>query len=566
MVLKSFVDFVKFRTLRSGTVFSQYYVVPNPEFDLDALGLAAAEREMDEPVVDAEDDPDASGEWEDEDDEPLTPLSSTPSTPAPPTDARDAGRNSSSSSSPLSSVPSTPTSRRSRSRKSPARAGPTRAKTQHAVKGSGRKRRRKEHGRRNRAKKRKLAADRATNRDRERHQARRVLRSEAIHVDYDLDDAPVTKTGFRARYEPEIATTHTRQELVDLGFIYYPWDGRGDTPIVTSMPREPPEPTADAAGSEDSTSEPTASPLSDHPPLAEDEDEGEVIIDDDVIVGCLAGRPSDGEASGREPQPPWDGAMGTLAAAIERARDRAPFSQAAREHRRGIFGAQAVGVSHGGGQVCPANLKHSVRLTLVLMYLISLPAMVRVAHFGSAAFARWAPAIHDYYATTLLALLASDESLTRNFAGSVWACITINFGPQTVCFPHRDYANLAFGWCAITALGDYDPDKGGDLVLWDCKMVIRFPPGSTILIPSAIIRHSNTEIGEGEHRYSVTQYSAGALFRWVAHGFQLDEKYFASLSADERAKEKDTAARRWRRGRAMFSRLSDLVAAAEKRT
>ncbi|KAL1741829.1 hypothetical protein HDZ31DRAFT_66539 [Schizophyllum fasciatum] len=566
MTLKSFVDFVKFRRLRSGAVFSQYYVVPNPEFDLDALGFAAAEREMDEPPVDVGGDPNADGEWEDEDDEPLTPVSSGPSTPAPPTDAGDAGRTPGSTPSPLSSIPSTPASARSRSRTSSARADSPRAKTQHVVKGGGCKRRRKEHGRRNRAKKRKLAADRATNRDRERHQARRVLRSEAIHVDYDLDDAPVTKTGFRARYEPEVVTTHTRQELLDLGFVYYPWDGRGEMPIVTSMPREPPEPRGADPEPANGGSTPAPRPPV-HLPRAEDEGkgEGEATVDNDVVIGCLAGRPSDGEASGREPQPSWDGAMGTLAAAIEEGRGKASFSHAAREHRRGIFGAQAVGVSHGGGQIRPANLKHSVRLTLALMYLISLPAMVRVAHFGSAAFARWAPAIHNYYATTLLALLASDESLARNFAGSVWACLTINFGPRTVCFPHRDYANLAFGWCAITALGDYDPDKGGDLVLWDCKMVIRFPPGSTILIPSAIVRHSNTEIGAHEHRYSVTQYSAGALFRWVAHGFQLDEEYFASLSADGCAKEEETAARRWRRGRAMFSRLSDLVAAAEKR-
>lgn len=160
--------------------------------------------------------------------------------------------------------------------------------------------------------------------------------------------------------------------------------------------------------------------------------------------------------------------------------------------------------------------------------------------------------------------MASDPTLYPNFPHSVWACITINFGPQTVTFPHRDYGNLPFGWCAITALGNYNPDVGGHLVLWDCKMVIRFPPGTTILIPSAILRHSNTRIADHEERYSVTQYSAGALFRWVAHGFQLDEAYYASLSKKEAAEEKKTAAGRWKRGRAMFSKLKDLVEAAEK--
>lgn len=38
--------------------------------------------------------------------------------------------------------------------------------------------------------------------------------------------------------------------------------------------------------------------------------------------------------------------------------------------------------------------------------------------------------------------------------------------------------------CAITTLSDYDPKAGGHLVLWDLKLVIEFPPGSTILILS----------------------------------------------------------------------------------
>ncbi|KAL0567979.1 hypothetical protein V5O48_014013 [Marasmius crinis-equi] len=63
-----------------------------------------------------------------------------------------------------------------------------------------------------------------------------------------------------------------------------------------------------------------------------------------------------------------------------------------------------------------------------------------------------------------------------------------------LCLPHRDSKNLAFGWCAITVLGNYNWTKGGHLVLWDLKMVIEFPPGSTIYIPSALVCHFNTSI------------------------------------------------------------------------
>jgi len=85
-------------------------------------------------------------------------------------------------------------------------------------------------------------------------------------------------------------------------------------------------------------------------------------------------------------------------------------------------------------------------------------------------------------------------------------------GPRTVCEPHVDFANLPFGYCAITALGQYDFTKGGHLVLWECKLIIEFPPGATILIPLAIVKHSNISIGEKERRYSFTRYAAGGLF------------------------------------------------------
>ena len=85
---------------------------------------------------------------------------------------------------------------------------------------------------------------------------------------------------------------------------------------------------------------------------------------------------------------------------------------------------------------------------------------------------------------------------------------------------HVDTGNKANGLCAITALGQFDPKRGGHLVLAQLGLVIEFPPGATILIPSATVAHGNTPIQEGETRQSVTQYAAGGLFRWVRFGFR----------------------------------------------
>jgi hypothetical protein len=169
----------------------------------------------------------------------------------------------------------------------------------------------------------------------------------------------------------------------------------------------------------------------------------------------------------------------------------------------------------------------------------------------------WAPLLFAFY-TAQMGLLAGWKSMRRNFPGSVFAACTFNFGPRTICAPHLDFANLAWGWCAITALGDFDPDLGGHLILWDLRMVIRFPPGSTILIPSALIRHSNVPIRAHEYRGSFVQYTAGGLFRWVRNGFRTDENWGKSASAEEKAARQAEDGQRWEEGLKMYSCIDDL--------
>jgi hypothetical protein len=123
----------------------------------------------------------------------------------------------------------------------------------------------------------------------------------------------------------------------------------------------------------------------------------------------------------------------------------------------------------------------------------------------------------------------------------VFPSATYNLGPRTFCLPHFDFANLAFGWCSITALGAYDYKKGGHLILWGPQLIIEFPPGATILIPSAAMGHSNIAILQEERRYSMTQYAAGALFRWVDNSFRTN----SSLSESEKSRYEAEALNRW---------------------
>lgn len=174
--------------------------------------------------------------------------------------------------------------------------------------------------------------------------------------------------------------------------------------------------------------------------------------------------------------------------------------------------------------------------------------------------ATWCPNLFKYYASTMDALCKRHPHLNRNFRRTVFSTSTLNFGPRTVCVEHTDNGNLAFGMCSITSLGNFDPKLGGHLILWDLKLVIEFPPGTTVLIPSATLRHSNTAIQDGENRYSFTQYTPGGLFRWAEHGFCGENTFKRSLTKKKRADEEERAQARWAKGMAMYSTIDELEA------
>lgn len=152
---------------------------------------------------------------------------------------------------------------------------------------------------------------------------------------------------------------------------------------------------------------------------------------------------------------------------------------------------------------------------------------------------------------TLNVFEIQNYGVRRHFPGHPLAATTFNLGPVVTTFPHRDMKNLSWGWCAITSFGDYDPKKGGHLVLWDLKVALEFPPYSTVFIPSAIVIHGNTAVAEGETRRSITQYNSAGLFGWSAHG---NVPY----------REAEEVAEWWKKPKHMFSKISDLMKVTRK--
>ncbi|KAL0067314.1 hypothetical protein AAF712_005540 [Marasmius tenuissimus] len=198
---------------------------------------------------------------------------------------------------------------------------------------------------------------------------------------------------------------------------------------------------------------------------------------------------------------------------------REQFEEADATQQRGNFPAVRQGITYGMGQDVPMRVVDR-KYANIMEELLSTKEAARISGYQSASYARFSPKNYEYYSETkrLIRKYPRTKHLRWNFECSVFASAAINFGPRTCTFKHRDIQNLPHGWCAVTAMGNYDYRKGGHLVLWDLKLVIQFPPGCTILLPSASLLHSNIPVQPGETRTSYTQYSAGALFRWVNHG------------------------------------------------
>ncbi|TRM56376.1 hypothetical protein BD626DRAFT_414082 [Schizophyllum amplum] len=344
-----------------------------------------------------------------------------------------------------------------------------------------------------------------------RLRASKVLDAGLEPVSFKPLKAPVTSTGFTALRDTGEANIAAFANLK--GFRYLEWDGQTSTALT--------------------------------------------VGDEQVVIAVLAGAPKD---------PQWPAEHQLLADELEAAASRMTFSADERQHRRGDFRVKAHGISHGGGQKEPGPLKHGERNKKELDRIVKLKPMQRLGAFSSSVLSGWQPPIHQHYSDVRDELYKWKPRLRRfqNFKKSVWLCLTLNFGPQTMCYPHRDFGNLAFGFCAITALGRFDPNLGGHLILRELKLVVRFPPGLTIIIPSAILTHYNTAIGAHEKRFSATHYTAGAIFRFVAHGCRLNHDYYKSLDTAARRQSDAEDRKHWRKGWGMLAKVPGLQRAARE--
>lgn len=136
---------------------------------------------------------------------------------------------------------------------------------------------------------------------------------------------------------------------------------------------------------------------------------------------------------------------------------------------------------------------------------------------------------------------------------------SINLGPSASAKVHVDSKNLASGICMIAAFGDFNHRKSGHLILHDAKLILEVAHADIVFIPSACIRHSNSEVQDGESRRSVVQYSPGRIFQYIHRGFR-------TQTEEEKRRMKTTCRKRLacEEGKERFDNIWDLFPTREE--
>lgn len=203
------------------------------------------------------------------------------------------------------------------------------------------------------------------------------------------------------------------------------------------------------------------------------------------------------------------------------------------KNRRGGYDLLGCGMTHGNGTTKPINLSIKKRLLPVLEELLSDKSLQRLAGNGSGTLRAWAPDFHQAVDKAVKKVMGADQELWKPFPGSVYPACSFNLGPNAWCYIHRDSLNVTNGYCAIHPLGDYDHTTGGHLVLWDLKMAVEFPAGSTALIMSSLLFHSSLAVGPGEERSVFTQFCPEGLLRYADNGLKTDKELCVGMAYEE---------------------------------
>ncbi|KAK7015179.1 hypothetical protein VNI00_019173 [Paramarasmius palmivorus] len=267
----------------------------------------------------------------------------------------------------------------------------------------------------------------------------------------------------------------------------------------------------------------------------------------------------------------WEEVNDGLVEAFQKYDQSSTFSKEDMQNRRsgGEYGLRDEGISFAGGKTRPGNIAvRGIKNRAALKAFSENRYLGRVLGHTGRLYCTFANKLARESRRVFGELQDKFPEIRLpshpSIGGNYWAARCLNSAgraksARVITKAHADYGNWAPNWCCVTAVGKFDPDKGGHLVFWNVGLAIRFPPGCSVLFPSALVTHSNMPIQPGETRYSIVQYSPGGLFRWVYNGHMTDEDFFSSASEEDLRRWSEDKAGRWKDGLRLFTKWQELL-------
>ena len=141
--------------------------------------------------------------------------------------------------------------------------------------------------------------------------------------------------------------------------------------------------------------------------------------------------------------------------------------------------------------------------------------------------AGFAPKIYRKYADKLQEMFERMPDLQRIVSKSVFPTASFDFRNGRPCHASDGQA----GWCSLTAGGDFDPHTGGHLFLPQARLIVEFPPGATVLIPSTLV-YGIVPVPRGQTRYTFAQYTPVDVVRYIDNGYRTRRDVFRETTSD----------------------------------
>ncbi|KAJ7766824.1 hypothetical protein B0H16DRAFT_1717164 [Mycena metata] len=197
----------------------------------------------------------------------------------------------------------------------------------------------------------------------------------------------------------------------------------------------------------------------------------------------------------------------------------------------------SVGKTFNAGLLSPIGLQDEQRPpyatilnALVFFQMFTGLAMLRLISYGNRLLEALVPAAFNTLDIEKDTFLQHDPKALYPCSSSVFSAATVEFGPHLQATNRRHQAG---SWSILVALGKYVGRLGGHIILWDLGLVVAFPPGSCILIPTGIIRYSFVKVRPHETRYSVVQWAGAGIGRWFGNGHRSDIEFAANATREQ---------------------------------